>query len=140
MEVFQMSKKLLGHCSICDAQVAEITHQYPQSHPYAGEPTRLGEFQDNALRATLVLINGSMMGVTICTECEPLLETSILKIWDRVVAGWKLEISDDHRVLLGLKTYTEAQREDVDLWFKTACGEPPMGVLCVRPWKDVDNG
>lgn len=132
-----MSKKLLGHCSICDAQVAEFTHQYPQSHPYAGEPTRLGEFHDDALRATLVLTNGSMMDVTICTECEPLLETSILKIWDQVVAGWKLEISDEHRVLINLKPYTESQREDVNLWFKTACGEPPMGVLCVRPWKDI---
>ena len=135
-----MSRKLLGHCSICDVQVAEITHQYPQSHPYAGDPMRLGKFYDNALRATLVLTNGSMMDVTICSDCESSLETSTLQIWDRVVAGWKLEISDKHRVLLNLKPYTESQKEDVNLWFVTACGEPPVGVLCVRPWKDVDHG
>ncbi len=134
-----MSKKLLGHCPICNTLIADIKSQYPQGHPYAGEPRQLERFHDGTLRATLVLTNGSLMDITICAACEPVLTDKFVFLWKRVVEGWKLEISDKHRQLLGSKPYSIDQRTQVDKWFVDACKEPPVGVLCIKPWKDIVN-
>lgn len=135
-----MSKKLIGCCSLCDKEVAEILQRYPQGHLYVGEPVRIGKFFEDARRATLILTNGSQMDITVCQNCAEELPTSLCKLWVKIVSAWKLETTDAHRVAINASAYTEKQRLEVDKWFQTASKEPPVGVLKIENWKDIPNG
>lgn len=70
------------------------------------------------VRATFILLDGSLMDLTIGNCCVADLDFSI--IWQRVVAGWTAENADEYAA-------------------KQARENHIVGLVYTIPWKDVEK-
>lgn len=131
------SKKLIGHCTCCDKAVFDIVEVYPHDHPYAGEPRKIGNPHDDALRVTVILTDGKHIDVTICSYCFRSGDFSYNDIWDSIKSAWALEVSDEHCKILQKPVYTPEQRSNMKKWLDPLCDQGILGTLCVRKWRDV---
>lgn len=118
--------KLTGCCTKCDKEVYVIKRRYPQDSPLAGEPREVGQ-PINAVKYTLLLLDGSHMDLTFCPTCEP---DDLPFVWKKVIASFAREMMDNYRKAIGLAPIT--QRKPYDDWFLHIIHNYPIGILCSR--------
>jgi len=133
----EITRKKLGCCTVCDAKTASINSTYGLDHPCAGEARSIGKHFDSAVRATLILSDGKTMDITVCAACDPLLETSMVLVWKRVMMAWRYEIQPEVRAGKRIAPYTDEQLLDLHKWVCKVSKVIPLGVLYRRSWKDV---
>ncbi len=125
--------KTVGSCTVCDEPVFEILTVYPNDHPLAGEPRSVGRPLDNALRATLVLTDGSTIDLTHCEDCE----LDLPHIWQKCLATFTYE--DRTRVERGAQPMTEVQRQNHRDQLVRLAAEIPLGLLYTRKWIEIGD-
>ena len=90
--------KVLGCCTICDAEVFEIELRNPDTRV----PTKVGKPHADAMRTDFRMMDGTLMSLTFCAKCAADLEPAKFPaIWARVKASWLAEkkgvVMDFHR-------------------------------------------
>lgn len=116
-----MKPKMIGCCTKCDVEVANVVERDSE-----GRPKRIGPLPDdrrvwfdNAMRANFALANGSRMDLTFCAECaNGLTPHDLPHIWGRVKDSWAVE-TPDHP------------------WPKTQRDNCILALLNVKPWLEV---
>jgi len=126
--------KASGLCSVCGEACFEVLETFPKGHPLAGTPKRTGQPNDDAMRVTLVMANGSLGVVTVREQYLPDLHVHLPAIWADVKARTRID-RKAHRVF-GQQAFTAAQHAQADLDNLQFNDNIPLGVLCVERWKD----
>jgi len=107
--------KVAGCCTKCDAEVYEVRQRDPKTKL----PRRLGAALPNARRATFVLMNGTRMDLTFCSDCASgLVPSEYAQLWQRVMLSWwserngsewaKTQLNNGIAGLLGTRNVKEA--------------------------------
>ncbi len=127
--------KMVGACTVCDASVFEILTVFPDGHSLAGENRSIGRPNDNAVRVSLVLTDGSTIDLTACEGCVEELENTLPAVWLKCLNTFKHE--DRTRVERGVQSFTGDQRQThVDMLTRLAL-EIPLGIMNIRKWTDA---
>ena len=104
--------KQVGCCTKCGTEVFEIVECFPDGHPLAGEPRRVGRMLLHGLQIEFQLSDGSLMPLAFCRGCaDGLTPEDYPGIWDTVVQAWERTIGDEYRVAVGAKPWTEEMRK-----------------------------
>jgi hypothetical protein len=120
-----------AHCTLCDEPVFEIIAYFPDGHPRAGQPRRIGKPMDKAVRLHLLLTGGTTAAVTLCDACEP----DLAEIWRRC-----LEAQADqqlNRVRYGVAPLTPRQQEQQTAELLALTRQVPLGVLYQEKLSDA---
>lgn len=81
---FPTSPKLTGCCSACDVECFEVLTRDAERRP-----KQTGRPLDHAWRLGLLMVNGSTMDLTFCTDCKDKLQPGdFLPLWHRVLLSW----------------------------------------------------
>jgi hypothetical protein len=126
-----------GCCIVTGEPVFQVITVYPEGHPLAGRPLKIGAPLENALRATLVLLNG-VATVTVAREMLDALSQELPNIWRRVLRTSLYE--EENRLMLGgaPRSPEEARKHQEGL--EKLLANIPIGVLCAVPWRDFLKG
>lgn len=120
-----MNIKRNGCCTLCDEPVFEIT-------PPTGA---IGLPLDKAIRATLILTDGSTVSLTFCDQCE--IETKLSEIWAKCVETMAFQCNNLAKIK-GREVSDEeaevARREVIRL-----LGIVPLGVVGALAWSEVND-
>ncbi len=103
--------KTAGHCSKCDKPVFKIRNQ--PGRTYVGLPAA------DALCVSLLMLDGSTADVTVCEACLSEVFGAVPEFWREVI----------------LPAFAE-EGSNPDFW-SFMSENPPLGVLYVRPWREV---
>jgi hypothetical protein len=79
--------KQLGRCLQCQTDLHEIREVWPDGHPLAGEPRRLGAQLDIGTQVRFLMSNGSTADIAFCVPCAEALEPAdFWPLWRACVA------------------------------------------------------
>lgn len=112
--------KLTGCCTDCDDPVFEVNTMNPD-----GTPRSVGAALPNAMRATLVLTDGSTCDMTFCEGCMEAIEAHLPAIWAKCLRSFAAEPVDP-------EIRDEIRADQVRLATMV-----PLGVVAVRRWCDI---
>ncbi len=130
-------RNLIGCCVLTDEPCFDVTHTFPDWHPRAGEAREIRRPHDSAYQVDLLLANGGRTSVTVCHAALDDVPTSMVTITRKLLATFKMEFDcavagknqnrppDERQIAITMKTYADF------------ADNPPIGVLCVRPMKEV---
>ena len=92
-----MSKvKISGCCTVCDKPCFDIRARFAEHELYPGEPKQIGRPNDDALKISFFLLDGTIMHLTFCGKCaESLSQEKYLDIWRKVIRSWERELKDE---------------------------------------------
>lgn len=113
--------KRLGCCSICDTPVFEL-----------GPGGRLAEPKENAVRAKVILIDGTLASLTLCADCAE--APDYVKLFDVMLGAWALELDDDYRKSCGGAPLTEPQRAALRAALDRQRTNVPIGLFHRESW------
>ena len=83
--------KAAGKCIACAEPVREIISEFPEGHPLAGLPNRLGARLETMSEVRVLLSNGSYMDLWFCTTCAPQIRPQHFR------AIWRVVVDDEDR-------------------------------------------
>lgn len=127
--------KAAGLCSVSGEPCFEVLEYWPPDHPvFAGEPRRLGKPHDDAIRVTVVLMNGSHMTLTIKEQYLGDFHVALPEVW-RLIKGTTRTLRKAHKHL-GQPDFSPAQHSQADRYNLAFNENVPLGVLCWERWKD----
>ncbi|MGE0373000.1 MAG: hypothetical protein AB7Q01_14115 [Gammaproteobacteria bacterium] len=131
--------KAAGLCSVSGEPCFDVLDYWPSDHPvYAGLPRRLGAPHEDALRLTLILVNGSHMNLTIKEQYLAEFHVALPEVW-RLVKNTTRTLRKAHKHL-GQVDFTSQQCEVADQHNLAFNDNVPLGVLCWEKWKDIQHG
>jgi len=131
--------KAAGLCSVSGEECFDVLEYWPANHPvYAGQPRRLGAPHDDALRVTVVLVNGSRMNLTIKAQYLADFHVALPEVW-RVVKEATRTLRKAHKHL-GQIDFSPQQHAAADRFNLAFNDNVPLGVLCWEKWKDIQHG
>ncbi|KPK68171.1 hypothetical protein AMJ82_08905 [candidate division TA06 bacterium SM23_40] len=131
------NKKKIGCCTLCGKEVFEILSRYPQDHPLAGEPRKLGKPLESARRVDLVLIGGSTASVTVCSSCE-VSDKTLPRLWKICSDASGQEITEpDRRAAKGIRQLKEEQYHAVVASAIRIAADLPISILSNSSWKEI---
>ena len=128
--------KRVACCSCCDEELFDVWEYWPENHAvFPGHPRKTRTPRDNALRLTVILVNGSMMNLTVCEHCLPELHLSIPALWQGIKAQTR-RVRQGHKAL-GQESFSEEKNVEADGYNLKFNDNVPLGVLCWQRWKDI---
>lgn len=134
------TRKKLGCCSMCDAEVFEARTRYPPDHSLSKEIRQVGKCLDGAKRMTFVLANGSQTDFTFCNSCNPQ-PRHLPDLWKKTMAAMALQSDPAHRVAIGAGQLNSSQLAEMKRGLLKLANTPPLGVLYQQSWSEVqENG
>ena len=119
--------KLPGKCPVCDDWYMEVLRTFPSDHVLAGEPSKFGVFHDNAIRATLILMNGNQATVGLHEGCLAGFALELPKFWKR--ACERTRFIRKRWAGLGATRFTPEQNAEADQYELELIHNPPLGIL-----------
>lgn len=126
--------KIPGHCSISGEPCFDVVSTFPEDHPFAGQPKRLGQPHPDALRVTLIMASGTNMQITV-KECELTeLHTHLPEMWRNIKARLRAE-RKAHKALKQ-PDFSDDQHQFMDEENIRFNDNIPLGVLCWERWTD----
>ncbi len=129
--------KRYGACTDCDTEVFDCRARWPEGTPLEGHiRIRMGA-KDNAMRATIALMDGSSIDLTFCADCIPTIAENMVKIWDKVIQRHVLSVDPEVRKALGYPEHNPRQHEAAEREAIHLIHNKPFGVLAVQPWNEV---
>ena len=127
----------MGCCICCAKAVFESITTWVSPHPLAGEMRKVGKPAADAVRLTLLLMDGSTVTMTVCEDCE----TSNLPLavmWSRAMVRTQWE--NENRACMGVGGLNDRQKAIVDETMMKLVFNPPLGVLGRSKWEDILTG
>lgn len=131
-----VAPKVPGCCTLCGEPCFDIQTVWPHDDPRAGQPRRIGQAHEDALRADLVLIDGTRTTVTVHARCFDGLDALLPAVWRAMLERMRWE-RKAHR-LLKQAPFSPAQHAHADAVNLELVFNVPLGVLAVERW--VDHG
>jgi hypothetical protein len=129
--------KTQGHCSISGEPCFDIIETFAAGHPLAGQPRRIGAPHEDAVRVTLVLMDGTMADITVKQRYVPELYAHLPQIWRDVKARTRFD-RKNHGAY-GQRDFNAAQHATMDAWNLANNDNVPLGVLAWRKWSDING-
>lgn len=129
--------KVVGHCSISGEPCFEVHSTWPDNHPFAGEPRRIGSPHKDALRLTLVLVDGSLMNVTIKAQELADFYSNLTGLWHSIKERMRRERKA--HVALRQGDFDEDQHRFMDEDNLRFNDNVPLGILCWQRWTDING-
>ena len=129
--------KIPGHCAVTGEPCVHVIETWPELHPFAGQPRRLGAVLDHAVRVTLAMVDGSTMALMVSDEGLRLLQEdtrSLLLAWNNVKDRMRAE-RKAHRDL-GHHSFSPEQNAHADATQMAYNDNVPLGMLCFERWVD----
>ncbi|KKM73967.1 hypothetical protein LCGC14_1405090 [marine sediment metagenome] len=120
-----MNIKRNGCCTLCDEPVFEIA-------PSTGA---VGQPLDNAVRATLILTDGSTVSLTFCDQCET--ETKLTEIWSKCVETMAFQCN--HLAEIKGRKVSDQEIEVAQQEVIRLMGMVPLGVVGAIAWSEVND-
>ena len=118
-----MPERITGCCAVCDKPLYEVLEIHTDG-PYQGEPRRLGPAHSR-VRLHLLLVDGKLMVVSVCPECNG--DIDLISLWKRLWAAhvrerkaWRLHKAEPFAPEQTAQAYADSAK----LW-----NNVPMGVL-----------
>jgi len=130
--------KRVGCCTICDKKVFEVKEVFNKA-PMEGWPRRLGKPTDDAWRIDYIMLDGSHIHLTFCTEC---LETAqqpetYPALWNSVLQTFIWESQPEVRRIMPCAAHTPKQQEAFDQFIEAQMKNALVSVLVAQKWSDV---
>ncbi len=122
----RLTPKKFGCCSICDKQCFDLFHNK------AGDLTGVGDPREDAIRAGLLLTNGTITDMTFCEQCSPHIEANVADIWARMMLAYAVQLRQAEAAAPDAKR-TVALRQDTLRMANLAI----LGVVYWLPWTEV---
>lgn len=127
--------KAAGLCSVSGEECFDVLEYWPSNHPvFAGQPRRLGAPHADAIRVTLILMNGSHMTLTIKEQYLADFHVALPEVW-RLVKETTRALRKAHKHM-GQTDFSQAQHKLADQHNLAFNDNVPLGVLCWERWKD----
>lgn len=87
-----MTHKIAGCCSLCDEPCFEVMARWDEGEKRAGEPKQLGAPNQDAVRVTFRLLDGTIGDFTFCGRCARAVTADQYPLlWRRNLAGYLRE-------------------------------------------------
>ncbi len=120
--------KIMGCCSQCDAPCFEIMQVHEAHERLPGEPKRIGPPNEDAMRLTFLLFDGTKMDLTFCAACaESLSPPHFTELWRKVLRSWARELSE------------KPPGERMLAWYKPQFSSGLLCELGRKKWTEVIN-
>ncbi len=129
--------KTPGTCIVCEEAYIEVTAIHTGDHPLGGQPKAFGKMHDDAVRADLVMIDGSTMTTTVHEKCCYGLEQNIVAHWRSMLERYKFERVN--HAAFGHDDFTEVQNDQADKYHAMYIDNPPLGLIMIEKWSDHAN-
>ena len=127
--------KVAGCCSVSGEECFDVLEYWPADHPvYPGQPRKMGKAHDDALRLTLVLMNGSQMNLTIKEQYLADFHLALPQVW-ALIKQTTRHIRKGHKAL-GQQAFDAMQHAQADVNNLQFNDNVPLGVLCWERWKN----
>ncbi|MGE0289519.1 MAG: hypothetical protein AB7I42_26020 [Bradyrhizobium sp.] len=129
--------KIQGHCSVSGDPCFEILETFNEPHPLAGQPRRIGKPLPDAVRVTLVLVDGTTADFTCKQRYVPEFYAHLPLIWREVQDRVRFD-RKNHKAYKQ-PDFSEEQHAQMDAWNLAHIDNVPLGVLAWRKWSDING-
>lgn len=129
-----------GHCIVTGEQCFDVPRVHPANHPLADSPSQVGLPHDTALRVTCVSVSGALMTLTMTPQGLADLNADP-GLWPVLWLRAKHRSRADRKAhaALGQTPFTDQQHAHADRVNLLVNADPPIGIVAVQQWKDVDG-
>jgi NaMN:DMB phosphoribosyltransferase len=134
----RLTPKQAGFCSVCHLAILTVEQKWTDGER-KGTPRLFGGFLAGAKRSTVVLLDGSTSGFSLCAACN-LTSENMTFVWKRVLMATRLEASPEWRKAREMKPYTAAEREAMLKNLARFMRNVPIGVICTQTYAEMSDG
>ena len=127
--------KTQGICFVCGRECFAVLNYYTDG-PFEGQPSRIGHANDDAVRVTMVAVDGSLMQVSVHRGCVDRID--VAKLWAQIME--RLAFEHRHRKAMGAQALTASQEAQFKTHSLKFYDNRPLGILAVERWQDVGTG
>ena len=131
----------VGHCTACDKPIAVILRVYQGTghDEVDGTPQAIGEWDDEAWRVTLLLIDGSRMQIDVCGPCAEMSGGRLMAAWGRICYAQGRTLDPAWLKAKGGVALTEHQRYWIRKTLSWFAQNAPLGILSMQRWGDLKD-
>jgi len=121
----------IGRCALTGAATHIITEYFPDGHPFAGKPRKVGEVLDCCYDVWLLLLNGTQMRVSIHEDCLDEIIPNISRLWSNIINAFVIEkeVAASGAIINPKNRRQETEQKDALL---SLISTPPLGILTVE--------